>query len=152
MFTLRKNIRKIYLDILGRLSSPKDGIHILNGHFIAQHSENSATFFNLLVKLSDSVTFINIQEAAELILNQKIPQKEKLVAFTFDDGFQECYTKIKPSLDHFGIKAAFFINPNFIDGDNAYIDNFLKNVVFLNGYKKPMDWIQINTLKNEGHV
>ena len=147
----RSYIRKIILDILANSSFPKNGIHILNGHFIAPFSESSEVFFDLINELSKEVDFINIQEASNLILNKTISTGEKLVAFTFDDGFEECYTKIKPTLDHFDIKAAFFVNPNFIDGDKAYIDNFIKNVIYLDGYKLPMSWDQLSILKKEGH-
>ena len=152
MFKFRNTLRKIYLDIFSIFSVPKNGVHILNGHFIAQYSEKKEIFFDLLNALSQSVDFINIQDASDLILTKKIPLKQKLVAFTFDDGFEECFTKIKPSLDYFGIKAAFFINPNFINGNDMYIENFLNNVVFLNGFKPPMGWDQIIELKNEGHI
>lgn len=148
----RSFIRKILLNILANFSSPKNGIHILNAHFIAKFSERSEIFFELIDALSKEVDFINIQEASNLILNKSFNINDKLVAFTFDDGFEECYTKIKPTLDYFDIKAAFFVNPNFIEGDKTYIENFINNVVYLDGYKLPMSWEQLSILKKEGHI
>lgn len=152
MFKYRSLLRKICLDVISKFSQPKKGIHILNGHFIAPYKAEGEVFFDLLSELSKTVKFIDIQEATQLITTKKFDQKEILVAFTFDDGFEECYTDITPSLDYFDIKAAFFINPNFVNGDATYINNFLKNVVYLDGFKLPMRWNQILTLHNQGHV
>lgn len=148
----RSLIRGIILDILGKFSMPQNGVHILNGHFIASHEAPQDIFFKLLEGLSKITRLIDIQDASELVRTGKTNVTEKLVAFTFDDGFEECFTKIKPVLDHFGIKAAFFINPNFVDGDKAYIKNYLENVVYLDGYKLPMGWDKLAVLKNQGHI
>jgi len=72
-----------------------------------------------------------------------------LVAFTWDDGFEECFTKIKPVLDRWNLKAAF-INPNFIDGDSSYREHFKREVVFTD--KNPMTWEMIKQLAAEGHT
>ncbi len=131
---------------------PKPGIHILNGHFLSLNDKAESTIFkNLLFKLlSKEVKLIDFENAIERIEKNDIPKHECLVAFTFDDGFEECYTKIKPVLDEHNIKAGFFINPNFINGDKSYQENFKNNIVYT--YKSPMSWDQVKDLLKEGHI
>jgi peptidoglycan/xylan/chitin deacetylase (PgdA/CDA1 family) len=74
-----------------------------------------------------------------------------LFAFTFDDGFAECHSIIAPVLEEFGVNGAFFINPGFVGGDAAYIDEFLTERVATPG-KTPMTWEQIRDLESRGHV
>lgn len=85
------------------------------------------------------------------LINTKTSVKEVLVAFSFDDGFEECYTQIAPVLEEFGINAAFFINTNFVVGNEAYIESFTTNTVKTPG-KRPMNWQQIKELQQRGHV
>ncbi len=152
MYTFfRKYARKLLLDLLSIKSTPKPGIHILNGHFLSvKDNTTGKVFSNQLKMLFDrGVGFINFDTAVECVEKRKIPADKCLVAFTFDDGFEECFTKIRPVLHEFGIKAGFFINPNFIDGSPAYQQNFKEKVVLTN--KPPMNWEQISTLRDEGH-
>lgn len=145
--------RKYYLDIFGRMATPQYGVHILNGHFIdSNNATSNEIFFDTLNKLSKEVDFISFQEGSELVRSKKISNNQKLVCLSFDDGYEECFTKIKPVLDAFNIKAAFFICPNYVDGSPEYIENFLKNQVFLDTHKLPMSWTQIKTLHTEGHL
>jgi peptidoglycan/xylan/chitin deacetylase (PgdA/CDA1 family) len=145
--------RKYYLDIFGRFSTPQYGVHILNGHYIDTDNEaSSSIFYDTLNQLSKEIDFITFQEGSELVRSRKIPKTDKLVCFSFDDGYEECFIKIKPVLDAFKIKAGFFICPNFVDGTPEYIDNFLKNKVHLKTKKPPMSWHQIKVLHTEGHV
>lgn len=148
----RTLVRNLTLDILSLCSKPAPGIHILNGHFLSLNDDAYPELFeNLIIKLEKSgIKFINFEEAVRLIESKEIPKNDCLVAFSWDDGFEECFSKIKPVLDRHGIKAAFFINPNFINGDSNYCHNFTHNVVYVN--KPPMTWTQIETLKNEGHT
>ena len=90
--SLRKLFRKRLLDILSLTSIPKPGIHILNGHFLSLDDQKSNDiFYNQLKMLSlNGTVFIDIQKAVEYI-EKKIFQPDKcFVAFTFDDGFEEC--------------------------------------------------------------
>lgn len=48
--------------------------------------------------------------------------------------------------------ADVLVNPNFIDGDQDYINNFIKNIIYLDGFKLPMTWNQLSILKEEGHI
>ena len=149
---LRKYIRKLILDIISLTSVPRPGIHILNGHFLSLDDDTQAKLFHDQLKflLSYGVNFVNFDIAVKRIRERKIIDDKCMVAFTFDDGFEECFTKIRPVLNKFGIKAGFFINPNFIDGDEDYQQKFKTNIVKTN--KSPMSWEQILILKEEGHI
>lgn len=145
--------RKYYLDIAGRMATPQYGVHILNGHYIDVQNETSTDiFYDTLNKLSKEIDFVSFQEGSALVHQKKIPTQDKLVCLSFDDGYEECFTKIKPVLDAFRIKAGFFICPNYVEGTPQYIDDFLKNNVFLKTRKLPMSWSQIKQLHTEGHL
>jgi peptidoglycan/xylan/chitin deacetylase (PgdA/CDA1 family) len=145
--------RKYYLNIFGKFATPQYGVHILNGHYIDVNNDvSNDIFFDTLNKLSKEVDFVSFQEGSALIHSKKIPTTEKLLCFSFDDGFEECFTKIKPVLDAFNIKAGFFVCPNFVDAKPDYIDDFLKKQVFLKTEKLPMSWAQIKSLHAEGHL
>lgn len=147
---LRNMLRSSVLDILGCFAKPAKGIHILNGHIISRNNSRIEIFLSQLKELQKISTFIRIEEAVELINQHKEPN-DTLIAFTFDDGFEECATMIAPALEQFGTNGLFFINPNFVEGDYKYIKNFTENVV-LTPDKKPMRWNDIIKIHNSGHL
>jgi len=147
---MRQTLRKLYLDLFGTFAKPARGVHILNGHYLSRSNAKAGVFQDQLGKLQKVCRLIRIEEAVSLLVN-RTEVNEPLVAFTFDDGFEECATGIAPVLEAFNINAAFFINPNFIDGDAAYRDDFLTNIVDT-PYKKPMTWRQIGDLHKKGHI
>lgn len=148
--SLRNIVRGVVLDIKGAFAKPAAGIHILNGHRIALENPQPEIFRKQLLELNKYVRFIRFEEAVELIV-AKTSVKEVLVAFSFDDGFEECYTQIAPVLEEFGINAAFFINPNFTSGNKEYIECFTRNTVKTPA-KLPMNWTQIKELQLRGHI
>ena len=100
--------------------------------------------------LKQNCKLITIQEAVRLIEARQFLTTECMVAFTFDDGFEECYTTIAPLLEKYNCNAAFFISANYIESDSAYQEEFHKRI---NTYtKKPMTWEQIKDLHQRGHV
>lgn len=132
---LRARLRKIVLDILGITARPKSGIHILNGHMLHRlcpDEEAREMFEVLLATLKEWVTYVRIEDAVRMICRHEQPDMP-LVAFTFDDGFEECFTGIAPVLEKFGINGMFFINPGFVTGDEGYIKNFTEHVVLTPG-------------------
>lgn len=150
---MRAFIRKCILDSLGIFARPANSIHILNGHIISRKKVSSFSqdkFYNQLKSLQKFVQFVNIEKAVELVLNREEVECP-LVAFTFDDGFMDCYTMIAPVLEDFGVNAAFFINPNFVDGDERYINRFTREIVLTPG-KCPMRWDEIKDLHQRGHI
>jgi peptidoglycan/xylan/chitin deacetylase (PgdA/CDA1 family) len=145
--------RKQYIDLFGKYTTPQYGVHMMNGHYIDVKNETTSDlFYDTLNKLSKEVDFISFEEGSKLIKNRAIPTNQKLVCFSFDDGYEECFTKIKPVLDAFNIKVCFFICPNYTNGTPEYIELFLKNNVFLKTHKPPMSWAQIKQLHQEGHI
>ena len=148
LFALRTWLRARVLDVLGGFSTPQPGIHILNGHRIEKKSDADA-FRKMLTELSESVTFIRIEDAVRMIMERQCPSKP-FVAFTFDDGFMDDYDVFAPILEEFGTNALFFINPNYVEGDEDYIQNFDDNVV-MTPDKRPMRWNHICELSKRGH-
>lgn len=148
-FKIRSFFRAQVLNILGTFSFPVPGIHILNGHRIENEPEPE-TFQKLLSGLSKQVTFVNVEDAVRMIIYHEHPDKP-IVAFTFDDGFMECYDCIAPTLEKFGVNALFFVNPNYVAGDDAYIDNFNNNIV-MTPNKRPMRWSHLKELHDRGHI
>ena len=150
MVNMRSIVRHAYLSFSGPFKTIANGVHILNSHYISRRDVSGEVFHELLKKLNKEADFIKIQDGIDLIERKETIQG-KLIAFTFDDGFEECYCKISPVLKDFNINAAYFINPGFIDGDAAYQADFVSNVVHANG-KKPMTWEMIKELHDDGFV
>lgn len=148
-FKVRSFFRAQILNLLGMYSKPAPGIHILNGHRIENEAEPE-TFRSLLSELSKEVKFIRFEDAVEMIERHENP-KDPLVAFSFDDGFMECYEVFAPVLEEFGTNAMFFVNPNYVDGDEAYIKNFNENTVLTHN-KRPMRWQHLKELSNKGFL
>ena len=73
-----------------------------------------------------------------------------LIAFTFDDGFEECYTVIAPLLEKYGARGAFFINANYIESTDEYRKDFNQRIVTYT--KNPMTWEQVKDLHQRGHL
>lgn len=145
----RTFVRGKVLDALGLFYKPQKGIHILNGHRIQNEAEPE-TFYLQLKELSKFVKFIRIETAIEMI-NQKIEPTEPLVAFTFDDGFMDCYDIFAPTLEKFGVNAMFFVNPNYVEGDDSYIQHFNEDIVRTPN-KMPMRWSHLKDLSQRGHI
>ena len=146
---LRTWLRAKVLDVLGGFSTPQPGIHILNGHRI-ENAGDADVFRKMLAEMSKTVSFIRIEDAVRMITERQHPSKP-LVAFTFDDGFMDDYDVFAPILEEFGTNALFFINPNYVDGDEDYILNFDDNVV-MTPNKRPMRWSHIYELSKRGHI
>lgn len=147
---LRSYIRRIVLDFLSINSKPQKGIHILNGHRVCLGTPPPYIFYDMLKELSLCADLISFTDAVEM-LKHKTSIDRPYVAFSFDDGLEECYTHISPVLDEFAINGAFFINPNFVDGDDEYIKDFTSEIIRMPN-KRPMRWNQIVNLHNNGHI
>ena len=147
---MRAFIRNKVLNTLGSIKTIGKGVHILNSHYISRDDLPMDVFYDLLNKLKAQTDFVNIQDAVQLI-EKRTHINDKLIAFTFDDGFEECYTKIAPVLSQFNTNAALFLNPGFIDGDTHYVNNFLNNVVHVKN-KRPMTWEMVKELHADGFV
>lgn len=148
----RELSRDIALDILSFRSKPSPGIHLMNSHLLTRNEVLDTDYFdNQLKTLSKESTIIPFEEAVVLIKARR-KSKHSLIAFTFDDGFAECYSHIAPVLEKYNGYAGFFICPNFIDGNEEYVESFLKNNVHQPSYKSPMSWDEIKDLHKRGHI
>ncbi len=150
---MRAALRNIYLTSLGLFLKPKPGIHILNSHFAYKNEADKVTMFKFLQNLNKNCDFIKFQDAVQLISSGNIPKNKVLVAFSFDDGLEECYTHIAPLLESYNVNAAFFINSGFIDNTTNYNEqrNILNDSLkYLN--REPMTWDQLSDLNKRGHV
>ncbi|MBS4019802.1 MAG: polysaccharide deacetylase family protein [Dechloromonas sp.] len=147
---MRSYLRSLYLDSAGFFSRPTKGVHILNGHFY--DTPDNSNFVHVLKSLRNNAEFLGIDEASAIVKSGDADKFDGVgVAFTFDDGFLDCYDHIAPSLSHFNVNACFFVNPGFVDGDEEYVSNFLNNVVCTPG-RKSMTWAQVKELSDTGFV
>lgn len=151
---MRSNIRNLFLQTMGSIKRAKPGIHIINSHFVTpeevSEESNYRTFDAYLKYLYTFATFINLEEATSNILQNNLPKNKVLITFTFDDGFEECYTVIAPLLEKYNCRGAFFINANYIDSYSEYQKEFKKRVAIKT--KKPMSWDQVIDLHKRGHL
>ena len=148
----RQIIRSLALDVLGLFANPSVGVHLLNSHLLCLGEQLDSNFFDhQLNVLSKRSTIIPFEEAVELIMRKKII-KQSLIAFSYDDGFEECYTHIVPVLEKYNGYGCFFINPNFINADADYSESFLTEKVHLPSFKKSMNWEQLIDLNERGHI
>lgn len=155
--SLRTFLRSCYLSTIGTFKRPSSYVHILNGHMVDWHHDNETDgerFAKQLENLHKYCDFVNFEDAVCMIVNREQVSRPK-VAFSFDDGWRDCYTQIAPQLDKYGVNAMFFINPNFADAaennDEAYIENFTVNTTKSPG-KHPMTWLQIKELQKRGYL
>lgn len=146
----RSTARNVILSLGGSYAMPSKGIHILTGHFAHRTYPEAKYMEQTMNKLSKIVKFIRIEDAVNMICNHETPD-EPLVAFTFDDGFDDCYFYLAPVLEKYGINAAFFVNPNYVEGNDQYIEWF-NNTPMHNPGKRPMRWNQLQELNKRGFV
>lgn len=153
MIHFKTVLRSSYLSAAGCIRRPRGGVHILAGHLLNRGEEGhtSSLFFRQLERLSRFCRFVDFNDAVSLIRQGDESQSRPTVAFSFDDGFSDCYEYIAPVLNNFDVKAAFFINPNYCLGSAEYIDRFSSEAVLLPG-KKPMSADNVRDLSRQGHI
>jgi len=149
---MRRLARFWYLSVFGSFSNPTKGIHLLNGHFAPEGIDRPELLREKLKMLNATFDFIDFDSATEMIMKNRVALAEKpRLAFSFDDGFQECYDVLAPVFEEFGVNACFFVNPGFIDGDSSYRSEFCNQKVKV-ALRKPMDWQMLRDLKSRGFV
>ena len=154
---LRSIIRSHFLSVAGLIKRPSPYVYILNGHMVDWHHDNDSDgerFAKQLADLHKYCDFVNFEDAVRMIIKHE-SVKRCTVAFTFDDGWRDCYTQIAPQLEKYGVNAMFFINPNFADAadnnDVAYMENFTVNTTKSPG-KHPITWDQMKDLQKRGFL
>lgn len=147
---LRSSLRGKVLDFLGSFAKPAPGVHILNGHRLI-NTEDSVNLFKIVLEHLSKNALLICPDEAVILIKEKANVDKPMIAFSFDDGFSECYSHFAPALEDFGIRGLFFINPNYVEGDDQYIELFNKNCVHTQG-KKPMRWYHVEELNKRGHI
>ena len=114
------------------LKYKQDSLRIVYYHMISssnhkyyfdKKSINPLEFRNHLRYLKNKFDIISLENATEL-LKQNKSLKKKLV-ITFDDGFSEIYNVIAPILNDENITASFFLTTNMIDNKDLMWRNKL---------------------------
>ena len=147
---VRAALRSGVLSAVGSHARVANGVHILAGHHMgATDLKDREVFRNLLKHLATQARLVNVETASRLI-KQEEEVDEPMIAFTFDDSFMDCYSHLAPTLEEFGINAAFFINPAYVGADVHYVEWF-NRVVNLPG-KLPLTRDMVKDLANRGFV
>ena len=148
----RSLLRAGVLGAVGRVASISRSVHMLNGHIIGPDGEKSqAAFRRLLSELSKEARLTRVEEACELI-GRRSDLDRPHIAFTFDDGFEDCYRYIAPVLEEYGVNGAFFVNPGFVHGDGKYRQEFYARAVPNIPARAPMTGRMIFELADRGHI
>lgn len=147
----RRALRSGVLSVRGRRARVANGVHILAGHHMgAIEIRDREVFRDLLGHLAKQARLVNIETASRLIAQEQ-DVDEPMIAFTFDDGFRDCYSHLAPTLEEFGINAALFINPGYVGADAQYVEAFNRSVVELPG-KLPLTRDMVRDLASRGFV
>ncbi|WP_061215006.1 polysaccharide deacetylase family protein [Syntrophomonas wolfei] len=105
--------------------------------------------------------FLNDRKFREIMDGQSQTSTRNNLLLTFDDGFKSNFTVAKKILDTLGIKAIFFIPPDFI---NCIERNQQKEFIARNIYdgivsvdtvsddEEPMSWGDLEYLLEHGHT
>jgi peptidoglycan/xylan/chitin deacetylase (PgdA/CDA1 family) len=120
-------------------------------YFLSVHVPNFERFCNFLSE--NSYHTLTLDEWYDL-QNHASEIKEKCAVLTFDDGYLDNYVYVYPILKKYGLKGTVFVNPEFVDLNNAgtrprydqkeFDKNKRSNVLgFLN-------WEEIAELDNSG--
>lgn len=152
MTDLRTFLRNRFLDFFGNYAKPNNFTHFLNGHYVFDDDRDEefqrATFRSLLQELAKYSQLCSSQDA----LRQIRQTNRSLISFTFDDGFEDCYTVIAPVLAEFDCKALFFVNPFSIGTNSTNAEAILRAHYNTKISKKFMQAWQVRALADQGHI
>ena len=91
--------------------------------------------------LTHGYSVVSLEEALACIQGKK-ELAENSVALTIDGGYEDAYTSVLPTLEEYGVEAAFFIPPAL---------NGQKRV--FHGHEIPcMGWEQVRSLAQRGMI
>ncbi|MEO6627542.1 MAG: polysaccharide deacetylase family protein [Aquihabitans sp.] len=120
------------------------------GHDIGFPGERDpAVFGQLLRALSDEAELVRVEDAVARVKAGQVVD-HPVIAFTFDDGFLECYQHLAPALHDVGVNAAFFINTRYVDASPDSIERFNRRVN--SPGRLPMSSTMVAELADEGFV
>lgn len=119
----------------GHHPEPKHRLEILAFHrilpgeeayFIPPMSLASATFKQLLQKLSRGFHIMELSEAVALLNSDRLTRHT--LALTFDDGYRDNYDIAKEFLVSAGIPATFFVPVNQINSEKPFWWDYIKHI------------------------
>lgn len=87
---------------------------------------------------------MDLKDVMTFVKQGKIRQKPGFF-ITFDDGLRQIFDIVRPILKEYGITAAFFINPAFVDNQELFYR--FKMSVLLDSYSR-LSKSQLNSLRN----
>lgn len=148
---MRAEIRSLYLRVASLLKKPKNGIHILNGHFgSGVHVRESRNFDNFIDIISDFGVLTDFNIAAEMISANKVDVDKPYIALSFDDGFRECFDEIYISLKKRSVVGGFFINSEVISIPPHLLNEYRSRVQTFN--KNFLDWEMLKQMAQDGQI
>lgn len=129
-------------------------MHIINAHYVTSQDKelprDKKVMEEFLMHLSETCQLEPLDSCVDIIVSKNIPQDKTIVAFTFDDGYEECHSIIAPLLEKYNCRGAFFINANYIESEESYRSGFNEKTKTYT--KAPMSWEQVIDLHNRGHI
>jgi peptidoglycan/xylan/chitin deacetylase (PgdA/CDA1 family) len=143
-----QRIKHFITDTLGRINKSKSKTFILNGHDFNMPNiklkDKKSKMNALIIELSKKYRLIGLDEAVFNIENSDFKRPE--IAFTFDDGFSECY-EIAEVLSDNKITGGFFISTAY------HFNNESSIKLPLHKFKKTfLNKKEIKMISNSGHI
>ena len=151
---LRSRARNLALDYLSTIEGifnslryfERNRVHFLILHHVFQ--DEAAGFGKLLEFLSKTHEFVSYSEGVSRVLTGNIDKP--YIAISFDDGFKN-NLKAGEILNHHGISACFFLNPNTIGlQDDPAMAAFCRSKLNIPTVEF-LDWADVETLQTNGH-
>lgn len=135
--------------------SSKNFLHVLLYHDIAPNEQEA--FKQQMIFAAQHYHFLTMDEF-EMIISGKQPLKGKNLLLTFDDGYKSNREVAEHILEPLGIKACFFVLPDFIDSDDK--KKFIAENLYdgklspqdIPDYKTSMSWQDLECLISKGHT
>lgn len=109
-------IRPDFISVYYHLVADYPVHHVSNLYDYKTHE----MFTDDLEHLGKNYNFVSYDDVLEHILNQRL-LKHNAFLLTFDDGFSECFSVVRPLLLRLGIPCTFFVATNFIDNKDLAI-------------------------------
>jgi peptidoglycan/xylan/chitin deacetylase (PgdA/CDA1 family) len=142
------------------LTKPAAGAcRILMFHDVPE--SQSANFHRLLQYLLENYGVLTPREAEARLTGERVPLDRGRVPYllTFDDGLKSNATVAGEILNHYGVKAIFFVCPDFLDlpqesHEQVIIDNINGGKIdeFLPEERRFMSWDDCRLLVDSGHT
>lgn len=148
---IRLALRNSVIEILSKMSSPSNEVHILNSHFAYPDQINNPEYFKNFLKYLDSIgELIDFDVASKLVLSGDTFTSHPKFALSFDDGFLDCYEVIFHELVKRNIKAGFFINGLLIQANEKTLESMRSKIDIRN--KSFMTWNMVKEMSDCGQI